>query len=303
MQWLRWFRWFVLFLLGGLVLVGGLFVWNTAGSGWEKPGSEVLPFPTKKGRPTTLKVMAFNIAHGFSRHGYRFKKSKVLKAHLRKIASLIRKIDPDVVFLSEVDLECTPCGVKPLRFLAEQSKYPYVVSGENYNFGLPFYRIRAGLGILSKYRLEGEKVVQLPGARPFYQPAGNRRILWARLTLGKQNVRIASIHNESFSSAINVKQARSILKELGSEPALLAGDFNDVPSGPSIGMLRRSKRFTAAWNGKPTFPAKGITIDFVLAPQKWKLLSHQAIPTSLSDHYPVVSVFLLPTVSSESSTR
>ncbi|TNE48060.1 MAG: hypothetical protein EP343_17310 [Deltaproteobacteria bacterium] len=289
----RWLLRVVGFGVCCVVLLCLLFVWNSGFRSWSTPGLVKLPFPEQTTKPKTLRVMAFNIAHGFSRRGFRFKQRALLLKHLDKVAALIRKSQADVVFLSEVDLECTPCGVKQLRYLAKQAQYPFVVSGENYNFGIPWFRIRAGLGILSKYRLSTDRVEQLPGTRPFYSPAGNRRILWAYLHLGKQRVKVASIHNESHSPENNLNQVRVILRKLDKTPALLAGDFNCTPNSASMKRFRQSGLFRAAWNGEASFPAKNITIDYILAPRSWKLLKHHVIPTKLSDHYPVVSLFQL----------
>jgi endonuclease/exonuclease/phosphatase family metal-dependent hydrolase len=72
-------------------------------------------------------------------------------------------------------------------------------------------------------------------------------------------------------------------------PALLAGDLNEEPGGPSHDILRAAGLVSLGVT-EPTFPADdpAIHIDHVYGTEGWKALDAYAIPSLASDHRPVV---------------
>ena len=266
------------------------------------------PFSAETGHPArsmadssqderTFKILSYNIAKGFAyKKGISFDSVDAVKKRLDEIAILIAEEQPDLVFLQEAIFQCHRCPINQVEYLAEQGGMHVWAGGENYNFGLPFYRIVGGNAILSRHPLTLEANPPLPGAKPFYVTKNNRRQLWCRTTLAGHEVLLASIHNDSFSAKNNLAQMEVLLDYIGTRPAILAGDFNASSDSPSIELLRATGQFTGEWNGPFTFSVKDPheTIDFVFAPADWELVEHRVPSTTPSDHLPVISVFRLP---------
>jgi endonuclease/exonuclease/phosphatase family metal-dependent hydrolase len=276
-----------------------LFVINgTLCSHGELPQLEVLAeSPTEsldERDPLTVKVLAFNIAKCFA---YSEETSlgnvEDVTGRVKRIAAVIEAEQPDFVFLSEVLVECGPCPVNQGLSVAQATGMHLWAFGENFNFGLPFYRIVSGNVILSRWPIEVVANPSLAGRRPFYVTKNNRRVLYCATQIGGRRVLLASIHNDSFDKDNNGRQMRQILDFVGDQPAILAGDFNAHPDWPAIELIRKSGRFAGAIEGPLTFPADRPErrIDYIFAPASWKLLEHRVIETDVSDHLPIVAVF------------
>lgn len=220
-----------------------------------------------------------------------------VRAHLDRVAAVIREQDPDLVLLSEVVVECTPCPVDQVAYLADATGMHAWAFGEQYNFGLPVLRIRGGNAVLSRLPLRAVSNQQLTGGGSFLWPANNRRALWCEARVQEGWLRVAAIHNDSQDPVNNARQIEELLSELRGEPAILAGDFNATPESESMRRLRQSGLFVGAGEEEWTFPAGEPTrrIDYVLAPGAWRALSQEVIPTALSDHRPVLAVFEVAT--------
>lgn len=250
--------------------------------------------PPIREEPARLTIMAYNIAKGFvHKGGLRFERADIMKARLRRIADLIAREQPDLVLLSEAIFECSPCPVNQVTFLAEAARMPHWAFGENYNFGLPFYRIVGGNAMLSRWPLTPKTNLSLIGQKPFYETKNNRRALWCGLKLGGEEMLIGSLHLDSYSPANNAAQARQLLEFLGTRPAFMGGDFNAQPNEPAMQAIIASGRFAWAGAGGLTFPASAPQqqIDYIFAPSNWECVEQRVIPADMSDHLPVVSVF------------
>lgn len=244
-----------------------------------------------------LKVMSYNIAKMFAHNGgLSFKKPDEVRERVKRIADLIIAEKPDFVFLSEAMSECSPCPVNQIEELAKASGMYVWAFGENYNFGLPFYRIVGGNAILSRWQLEPVANISLKGRQPFYVTKNNRRALWCEAQVGDRKILLASLHNDSYSRKNNLAQAQQLLEYMGNREAVWAGDFNASPGEPPIEFLRKSGKFTGVFDGPFTFPSDKPreVIDIILAPPSWKIVSHKVLNSNASDHLPAVTVFRLP---------
>ena len=177
--------------------------------------------------------------------------------------------------------------------LAETTGMSFWVFGENYNFGLPFYRIVGGNAILSRWPLEAAANPSLAGRQPFYITKNNRRILWCAMMINGENILLGSVHNDSFNLTNNQAQVRQILDYLDGRPTILAGDFNARPQETPMQLFRESGQFVWAFDGPLTFPTSNPRqkIDFILAPAAWELIDHRVLQSSASDHLPIISTF------------
>ena len=277
----------LLFVVNGTLLADG-----------ENPKTGLTGHPPKHlntgSGETYLKVMSYNIAKAFvHKGGILFESPEAVKTRIEGIAQLISTERPDIVFLSETVRECGPCPVNQVKVLAEATGMHMWAFGENYNVGLPFYRLVGGNAILSRWPLEGVRNLSLAGRKPFYVTKNNRRALWCETQIGKSRVLLASLHNDSFNPANNLAQTKQLPDFVGEQEALLAGDFNATPNDASMTLLRDSGLFSGVFDGPPTFPADNPvrTIDFILGPSVWEVLEHRVIQSDSSDHLPVVTVF------------
>ena len=112
--------------------------------------AEVPVAPTRSA-PGEVTFVSYNIAKSWAhKGGLSFESREFVEAKLSRMAELISAEHPDAVFLSEALTEVTPCDVDQVAFLARECGLPYVATGENYNMGVPFYRVVGGNAILSR---------------------------------------------------------------------------------------------------------------------------------------------------------
>lgn len=243
----------------------------------------------------TVTVVAYNVAKGFAhKSGMTFDTSENVQARVARMAEVVRAEHPDLVFLSEVMTECTPCPVDQLDELARGIGLPHRAFGENYCFGLPFCRVVGGNAILSRTPLTPVANLSLSGRKPFWETKNSRRALFAATEVRGRVVLLGSLHNDSYSRKNNAVQVQELLSFIGDRPCVLAGDFNAKPTEEPIKLLADSGRFTGAFDGPPTFPADAPDqrIDFVFAPAGWEHVETRVInEPKASDHRPVVAKF------------
>ena len=289
----------IIALIGVIALAGGLFVFNgLVLTKNETPLSGVTSHPPSVSTSLSqIKILAYNIAKGFvHKGGISFRDRDVVTHQIQKIAEVIIAEQPDLVFLSEIVFECSPCPVNQVISLAEATGMHAWAFGENYNFGLPFYRIVGGNAVLSTFPLEPVENPSLAGRKPFYVTTNNRRMLWCATQIAGQRVLLTAVHTDSYNLANNLAQTRQLLDYAGEQAAIMAGDFNAQPHESSIQLIRKSNRFTGAFDGPLTFPAKSPeqTIDFIFVPAHWELTEHHVVQSQASDHLSVVSTFRIP---------
>ncbi|MCC6409140.1 MAG: endonuclease/exonuclease/phosphatase family protein [Planctomycetes bacterium] len=291
-------RWRLLACMVGAVGLAGLalFAYEGLNPSWRKPevarsAGDELVAPIRE-----LRVVALNVAKARFYEGSEFADADRVRAELDAIAAVLVAERADLVFLSEVVLECGPEPLDQVEHLARAGRFPFRAASENYSFGLPFFRIRAGNALLSRVPVKALETLQLAGRRPFWSPTNNRRALCTELELGGATVLAVVVRNDSFDLANNLAQTRELLDWVGARPALLAGDFNAEPGDASLQLLSSSGRFSGLVDAPPTFPsaAPRRRIDHVLAPPTWTLVEHHVVAAGSSDHLAVVATFRLP---------
>ncbi len=243
----------------------------------------------------TVTVVSYNVAKGFAhKSGFTFDTTENVRARVARMADVVKAENPDLVFLSEVMTDCTPCPVNQLDELARGIGLPHTAFGENYNIGLPFCRVVGGNAILSRTPLEPVANISLSGRKPFWETKNSRRALFVSTEIRGQTVLLGSLHNDSYSRANNAVQVREILAFVGDRPCVLAGDFNAKPTEEPMTLLAASGQFTGAFDGPPTFPADAPNqrIDYVFAPAAWEHVGTRVIDEpKASDHRPVAAKF------------
>lgn len=235
-----------------------------------------LPLHAAEKEAPELRVLSYNIKHGEGMDG---------KIDLARIAAVIEKLKPDLVALQEVDKNCTRSG--KVDQAAELAKLLKMDS----RFGkfMDFQGGEYGLAILSRLPITKTQRHQLPeGAEP--RCALEVQVKGVGLS---EPLSFVCIHNDWQNEAIRVKQVSALLDALATHksPAILAGDFNEVPKGKSLALLSDDDWKILDKKGQKTFPSNKpeVEIDFfVLKNFSPKVLAHEVIDERVaSDHRPI----------------
>lgn len=233
-----------------------------------------------------VRVMTYNIHHANPPS-----KEETGEIDLDAIVNVIRKENPDLVALQEVDVDTKRSG---------RGNQAEVIAGK---LGMKAFFGRAidhqggyyGVAILSRYPLMETSVTPLPEDAA---PASEDRVLaTAKVRLpGGMVIRFGSTHLDVDSPGNREQQVKAINAIAAKEntPFIVAGDFNAMPESSAISELDKRFTRTCVSDCAPTIPVDkpDRAIDFIAystgAP--FKVVSQQVIPERYaSDHLPVVA--------------
>ncbi len=232
-------------------------------------------------QPYTIKVLSYNIHHGEGLDG---------EFDLPRIAAVIKKLDPDIVALQEVDVRTQrSSGVDQAEVLGR-------LTGMEKLF-VPAMRYQGGLygeALLTKLPILNVEKRSLPvpmGGEP-------RAVLEAKLRLGDGLSSITVLathlcHEFPENRAASTEYIDRFLASDDAQPTLLMGDLNARPESLAMKKLwgRWSDAFAAA--PAPTFPSMepDRRIDYVLylPSDRWEVIDQQVlVGEDASDHCPVL---------------
>ena len=233
-----------------------------------------------------LRVLSFNIHHGEGTDG---------RIDLPRIADVINRARPDLVALQEVDrgVARTSRADQPAE-LARLTNLT-VIFERNITYQGGDY----GNAVLSRFPVTRHRNHALPSMY-----AGEQRgVLEVEVTLPNgQPLLFFATHldyrrpnRERLASATYINE---LVKGLPHQPALLAGDLNDLPQSVVL------QRFSEAWTRSnvevlPTFPTElpRKQIDYILhrPAERWRLIEARVLDhdPAASDHRPVLAVLEL----------
>ena len=275
-----------------------------------KPLSDKSPDLTVE---SVTKVVAFNIAHGRGPTDDNWEEEGKSKAErIEQIASLLKRLDADVVVLNEVDFDSSWSGRQnQANAIAELAGYRFHVEQRNLDFGFPFASWNFGNAILSKHPITETSVVDFPPLKEWedWLVGCKRGVVCQINPPGQSPFRIVAVHLEHRNEPVRVQSSKQIidLAKLGGHPLIAAGDFNSTPVGfpqsnqtceNALDVLVASKQFQILPQSPPgpaelTFSSYGpkSTIDWVMLPPDWAVESYEPVDSDLSDHRPVVASF------------
>lgn len=225
-----------------------------------------------------LKVLSYNLRFGEL-------------ASLEELAEFIKKVDPDVVALQEVDVR-THRDRAPNQngkdFITELGFRTGMLSayGKTISYKGGYY----GVGILSKYPLALVERVYLPLTKNGKE---QRALLLADIEYKEgAYFTFASTHLDYTNTEERQVQVQKINEVLLNRPypVIVAGDFNARPDSEEI------KNGMSHWKqisslDKPTVPAEEPKhqIDYIFCyPEKnWEKVSDSTYNVKLSDHTPI----------------
>ncbi len=235
-------------------------------------------------QPQTVRVVSYNIKHGQGMDG---------NVDLKRIANVLKKLQPDFVGLQEVDLRVgRSAKTNQVNDLAAMlSMHPGFGSFMNYQGG------RYGMAILSRYPLRNVQSLRLPN--------GNEPrvalIAEAQLPNGASvllvNVHFDWVGNDKYRFAQATKLANHLRGQ--TKPFILLGDFNDGPDSRTLALfdevaLRTQKPKADRMTFSSTKPEREIDFIFCSPAKAWKVGRVEVITEPLaSDHRPVVAELTL----------
>lgn len=278
-----------------------LFAWH--------PGT---PFAQKK-KNNSLRITSFNVKE------FNGNTPQPIGHKLRTedIAASIQKWDPDVICLQEYNTKELKNDIANHATYFDQ-KYPYSFFSKDHQINTANYF--AGNIIYSKYKiLYAERV-------PF---SNQESLIFVDLLKGDDTVRVFTTHLASFKfkqndfeaiddavdankAALKAKygvmrkmknafmiravQASIIQAQLDKSPypAIITGDFNDVPSSYTYKLIKGEMQ--------DAFLAKGfgigatymnlsptLRIDYIMADNKWQVKGWESLDENLSDHHMIMA--------------
>ncbi|WP_425446113.1 endonuclease/exonuclease/phosphatase family protein [Dethiothermospora halolimnae] len=222
-----------------------------------------------------VKVMTYNIHHGKDRYG---------RYTLDNIIEFIKKEDPDILGLQEVDKNMLRSGFKDQAKKIANSLSMYYAFGSNEKFLYGKY----GNAVLSKYPIIKWDNIKMDGKE-------NRGLLIAEILLDKTKLNFLVTHlgTNSWERDSQFKVLNSYLK-LYENNTILIGDLNEVDYNNNILDLEKSINDVAntvdnRYSHTITMEKHKKRIDYIFADKNYEILDYKVKEVDYSDHYPVIS--------------
>jgi endonuclease/exonuclease/phosphatase family metal-dependent hydrolase len=236
----------------------------------------------------TLRVLSYNIHHG---------RGLDEQVDLKRIAGVIRKADPDVVALQEVDRNTKRTSnvdqaSELARLTGMYSTFAKAIDFEGGDYGQ---------AILCRFPLSSIEVSKLE-----YRDDREQRIAVSAMFEYLKDFRIQfiSTHLDHSDSVLRLEQATQLAK-LGSQSAnlsILAGDMNAQPESEVLEEIKKSWDQPQIHEGLATHPAPSPRrqIDYILlrsSAEKISISSKVMEEPVASDHRPIFMSIGLPMAS------
>lgn len=233
-----------------------------------------------------ITVVSFNMHSGFNRD-----RSQV---DLERIARELRGYNADVYLLQEVDRNRRWSGrTDQPAYLAGRLGFAYAFGTNVQRWGDSQY----GTAILSRYPVTAARNTLLPRPGSTQQ----RGLLHIRIAPFGAPMSLYVTHLENTSAAAREAQARTIAQLVAADPLpkVLGGDLNATPGSSVLATLRGplADAWSAAGSGSGwTHPswAPRMRIDYLLYGGGLEPVASRVIPSSVSDHAAVRTVFEMP---------
>ena len=223
-----------------------------------------------------MRIMSYNIRHGVGMYN---------TVDLSRSANVIKRFNPDVCTLQEVETMCSRSGnVNQMKTLSELTGMPYYAFGEFMDYDGGQY----GMGMLSKHPPAEISNHRLPdGQEPRSAIAGT-------ITIDGQEIIVVGIHFYRTEQE-RCDQAATLIANYKDEkrPLILAGDFNSHPGTKVMQLIAR--HFVLPTKGEDHFTFDSVTpsreIDYIayrpcdaFQLQEYKVIEEPRT----SDHRPII---------------
>jgi endonuclease/exonuclease/phosphatase family metal-dependent hydrolase len=231
-----------------------------------------------------------------------------IERNLEAIAQLLRKYDPDIVSLQEVDRRSRFSGyIDQVDWLKRHAGYSHASFGEHTK-GL---HTSYGTAILSKFPIHRASSHRFPLTFP--TPRKGFTTCLVSFPSGQQ-IAFASVHAtvlnilEINTRKKQMQQLATRVKEIDS-PFIISGDFNTHFKHPTDRSLSHLLELLDAYahdaenNTLLTHPSTRNRLDWIFPSKHFRLISYETIDSRVSDHLPLYGVFELPDSSSSHTPR
>jgi endonuclease/exonuclease/phosphatase family metal-dependent hydrolase len=251
-----------------------------------------------------LRLVTFNIAHGRGLNPIQgITSQRKLKANLRRIATLLEGLQPDVVALQEID-ECSRWAgnFDHLDYLRVHTRFPHTVFGIN-NRRAGLLNLSYGNAVLSRHDVRASETVTF-GQRQ----VGEKGFLYVELDIAGWCLPIVNLHFHFGSRRQRMAQLQCLLDWLREKhrlhasrwavPPIICGDFNnpgttDDATAALLGHLTGYCDYVLHPVTGRTFPSAlpQRALDFIFLPEGCTVRKCEIVRSILSDHLPVVVEF------------
>jgi endonuclease/exonuclease/phosphatase family metal-dependent hydrolase len=302
-----------LVLLVGLGLLwagGGKTIHESRGSGIIESIPDALvtaPAPAE-----TLVVLSYNIAYGLGGQDDRPPPADVATVYdrLDRVIETIAASEADVALLQEVDFASRRTfEIDQLHYVAAALGWGFAARAVTWEcrylpwpLTRPAGRIRAGMGVLSRYPLVQNTRQRLPQPRRL---SGLARLFLPHDTVqmvdvqcGRQTIRLLNVHLDRHSAVTRQRQAYELVAfahRVKTPMSAIMGAFNTTLSDPAMAIITEGLRgqFRAVDPEGGTAPALdlGARLDQLLIGSSMRALDTRlmAVDEPVSDRLPVVT--------------
>jgi endonuclease/exonuclease/phosphatase family metal-dependent hydrolase len=289
-----------------LIFIGGT-IFYAASPGYsskEFPSEGIKQFDeyiarTHSSIPNEITAIAYNIGYASAEKNNQpveLNREEVIR-NLDSMVSALKELDPDIVFLQEVDFGAARTfNINQMEYLARGLEMPYaayVITWNKRYVAWPYWppkrhfgKMLSGQAILSRFPIESESSIRFDKPEEnqfwynwFYLDRIAQRI---SLKVGEQTWSAWNIHLEAYHQNTRHKQIEKLRDAVQKDPqaVLAAGDYNEKPGSE----LNKFSEETGM--GKT-----GLEIDHIFYSNKFKLEDSGHLSITASDHFPIWARF------------
>lgn len=161
-----------------------------------------------------LKIITFNVAHGKGMDGI---------VDIKRQCDMIRKYNPDIVFLQEIDMYTKRAGdMNQIREFSKEMGLYYCSMESNITLEDGYY----GDGIISRFPISFSTNYLMPLTDINHEQRG---ILCNRISFGTTKINLFSVHLSTYRDEriLAAKEMNRIMKKIDpNELIIMGGDFN-----------------------------------------------------------------------------
>ena len=209
----------------GLVLASLFFGWLVGPVRASTRGIQPLDVSTAPRRPDRVRVLSYNVLHGYPRFDDQEDRFAALERALEQLA-------PDIVLFQEA--WCTRrhgCLINRLA-AAGAALHGYYLAYAPVNGSLRLIGFEEGLAIASRWPIERVEVNEL---RPRERPWRHRAMLEVVIRIDGAAWTLVTSHLANLEADARASQARSLADLLsGDGPLVLGADLNDPAGSPTL---------------------------------------------------------------------
>jgi endonuclease/exonuclease/phosphatase family metal-dependent hydrolase len=251
-----------------------------------------------------VRLVTFNIAHARGLNPIQGTTTqRKLRSNLRRIASLLDRLAPDVVALQEIDERSRWAGnFDHLDYLRVHTQFRHSVFGIN-NRRTGLLNLSYGNAILSRFPIRAAETIVF-GRRQL----GEKGFLYVEVEVGRHCVPFVNLHLHFGSRAQRMRQLERLLEWLREKhklhatnwavPPIICGDFNNP--GTRDDATASLLSHLSVYCEYALHPAAGLTfpsplphraLDFIFLPAGCVMSRCDIVRSMLSDHLPVAVDF------------